>query len=443
MAAGDIKKVDRRKLHGTHLAEVHMKEVLDVLDTLVDDNNTRVLQELVKTVCRAKTTGALPAATYIAPPSDGTRNGRLVANANGALAAQDGVTLVKNDLLLVDSQADGKQNGPCKIVDAGGAAAKWELERIDEFVTGMKVKNVRIWVSEGTAPNADKGFVVTNNAGSDVVDTDALTFVQYTGLSLISAGAGLTKAGDTLDVGAGAGISVSADAVAVLGYTNTTAAVGASQKFLEATNNGVNTASVKAANLLTADRVFNLPDVADGDLVISTTALGGDLSGTVGAATIINGAVTTAKIGALAVDSTKIANDAVLDSKLADVASQTIKGRSTAGNGDPENLTSAQARTVLEDNKRNLVFADSPYTAVIADYLLLANTAGGAITINLPAVATSAGRRLKIKKTNAEANNVTIDGAGAETIDGAATQVLAAQWASVDIHCDGTAWFIF
>jgi len=47
-------------------------------------------------------------------------------------------------------------------------------------------------------------------------------------------------------------------------------------------------------------------------------------------------------------NSTTIASNAVTNAKLADVATSTIKGRATAGTGDPEDLTPTQARTVLE-----------------------------------------------------------------------------------------------
>ena len=76
------------------------------------------------------------------------------------------------------------------------------------------------------------------------------------------------------------------------------------------------------------------------------------------------------------------------------------------------------------------------------DYLILADATGGAITVNLPAVASSAGRGLVVKKTDARGNAVTLDGSGAETIDGAATQAIAAQYDALMVVCDGSAWWI-
>ena len=46
--------------------------------------------------------------------------------------------------------------------------------------------------------------------------------------------------------------------------------------------------------------------------------------------------------------STGVADDSITNTKLADMAQDTIKGRITAGAGDPEDLTGAQVRTVID-----------------------------------------------------------------------------------------------
>lgn len=67
-----------------------------------------------------------------------------------------------------------------------------------------------------------------------------------------------------------------------------------------------------------------------------------------------------------------------------------------------------------------------------------------AITIDLPTVASSScdGRVYIIKKDMNSTNNVTIDGYGSETIDGAITYVLSDVQGSVTITSDGTEWKI-
>lgn len=83
---------------------------------------------------------------------------------------------------------------------------------------------------------------------------------------------------------------------------------------------------------------------------------------------------------------------------------------------------------------------DSPYTVGAAVCRIQAQTGAGAVTINLPAAASNLGRVVKIKRVGA--NDVTIDGNGAETIDGAATLTLDADYESVTLFCDGSGWNI-
>ena len=76
------------------------------------------------------------------------------------------------------------------------------------------------------------------------------------------------------------------------------------------------------------------------------------------------------------------------------------------------------------------------------DYLMLCDATGGAITMTLPPAALVPGRIYVFKRINSGANAVVVDGYAAETIDGATTYTLSAQWNSVTMMSNGTAWFI-
>ena len=73
---------------------------------------------------------------------------------------------------------------------------------------------------------------------------------------------------------------------------------------------------------------------------------------------------------------------------------------------------------------------------------ILANATSNAITINLPAVATTHQKRFYVRKTDTSANAVTIDGNSSETIDGATTLVLPNEDDFAEIITDGTAWYV-
>lgn len=71
--------------------------------------------------------------------------------------------------------------------------------------------------------------------------------------------------------------------------------------------------------------------------------------------------------------------------------------------------------------------------------IILVNT--GTATIALPAASTVTGRMYYIKKITA-GGAITIDGNGAETIDGVQTKQLISQYQGVQIISNGTSWFI-
>jgi hypothetical protein len=117
----------------------------------------------------------------------------------------DGVSLAINDRVLVKNQSTPAQNG-IYIVAAGAWTRATDADAWNELISAF------VFVEEGTT-NADNGFVSTANAGGTIGVTD-VNFVQFSGAGQITAGAGLTKTGNQLDVGGTTDrITVSADAI--------------------------------------------------------------------------------------------------------------------------------------------------------------------------------------------------------------------------------------
>ena len=83
----------------------------------------------------------------------------------------------------------------------------------------------------------------------------------------------------------------------------------------------------------------------------------------------------------------------------------------------------------------------SPYTLLGADYILIADSSGGAITVAPPTAVGRKGRTYFV--TRQGANTVTVDPAGAETIGGAATYALGLDGAAVQFVSDGVNWRLF
>lgn len=77
-------------------------------------------------------------------------------------------------------------------------------------------------------------------------------------------------------------------------------------------------------------------------------------------------------------------------------------------------------------------FANSPYTVLPTDYLILVDTAGGAVTINMMPAAARGNIEVEIKDStgHAQANNISVVGNGAETSDGLATYPIASDFAA-------------
>lgn len=125
----------------------------------------------------------------------------LTANANGAFPAQDGVTLIANERVLV-AQDDGTANadhGIYTLTQVGDGSNPWILTRATDFDENDEVTaGAFMFIEEGTS-YGDTGWVLTTN-DAVTVDTTAMAFTQFTGVGSITAGVGLAKSGNTLSL---------------------------------------------------------------------------------------------------------------------------------------------------------------------------------------------------------------------------------------------------
>jgi hypothetical protein len=105
----------------------------------------------------------------------------------------DGVTLATGDRILVKNQATGSENGIYVVAASGAPTRSTDADTAAEITS-----NFAVFVEEGTL-NADQGYVLTND-GPITVGTTALVFTQFTGLGQVTAGTGLSKTGNTIEI---------------------------------------------------------------------------------------------------------------------------------------------------------------------------------------------------------------------------------------------------
>lgn len=128
----------------------------------------------------------------------------------------DGVSLAANDRILLKDQSTGAQNGIWVVTTLGtGSNGVWD--RATDFDQDAEVTaGAFTFVTEGTV-NADSGWVLSANDPITIggASGSALVFAQFSGAGQITAGAGLTKNGNLLDVAStgGGSLTINADSI--------------------------------------------------------------------------------------------------------------------------------------------------------------------------------------------------------------------------------------
>jgi len=144
----------------------------------------------------------------IAQGLDAKASVRSMTNAQTTLSGVQSIDAVSNvagDRVLLIGQTTQAQNG-VYIMASGAWTRATDLDTWNELVSAY------VWVEEGNSFK-DTGWLCTVDQGG-TLGTTAVTWVQFSGAGQITAGAGLTKTGNTIDVvGTTNRIAVAADSI--------------------------------------------------------------------------------------------------------------------------------------------------------------------------------------------------------------------------------------
>jgi hypothetical protein len=87
---------------------------------------------------------------------------------------------------------------------------------------------------------------------------------------------------------------------------------------------------------------------------------------------------------------------------------------------------------------------DADYTATSSNYLIGFTSLSTGRTVTLPAASTMTNKTIIIKDESGSAGtyNISVEGAGSETIDGTETKVINTNFGSITIYSNGSNWFV-
>lgn len=108
------------------------------------------------------------------------------------ISAVDNVLLVEFDRILIKNQINKIENGIYTVRNSDSPT------RSSDMVSGSLAKSTYVFVEQGS--QGTSGWVCTNPKNQDVVGTNEISFVQFSGAGQIIAGIGLDKLGNTLQV---------------------------------------------------------------------------------------------------------------------------------------------------------------------------------------------------------------------------------------------------
>jgi hypothetical protein len=321
----------------------------------------------------------------------------------------------------------------CVIIQYDATTSRWRaLSRIPSAGSGITTLNSQTGATQSFLDIDDTNVTLTISSAANVhtftlgwTGTLALSrFINASAASVLlgrgaGAGAGvfqeitlgtnISMTGTVLNVTGGSGdvtAAISLTDNAIVRGDGGVKGVQTSSVIIDDTNNVTGMATLTLTNtglhLLDTNASHDLIIAPGSDLTVDRTLTittgDADRTLTINASSTISGTNTGDQTITLTSDvtgsgtgsfATTIAANAVTNTKLADVATATFKGRTTAGTGDPEDLTVAQAKTLLNltgTNSGDVTLAGTPDYITIAGQVITRNAVDLAtdVTGNLP-----------------------------------------------------------
>jgi hypothetical protein len=139
----------------------------------------------------------------------------LTVAATATLNIDGKTSWVQYDSVLFKNQTNKEENGRYVLTTVGGESTAWVFTRCGLCDTANEIPGAYIFVTDG-ATNHTTGWVLTvDDPNTFVVGTDDIDVYQFSGAGTYVGGNGLTLDGNVFNVGAGAGIVVNTDDVAI------------------------------------------------------------------------------------------------------------------------------------------------------------------------------------------------------------------------------------
>lgn len=130
-------------------------------------------------------------------------NGVLTLSANTSLDIDGVTTWNLGDRILVKDQTVPAENGSYELTQIGDANTAWEFTRGDYFNETSEIPGSFQFITDGTN-NAGTGWVATvADAETFELDTDAVTWYQFSGAGTYTAGDALTLTGTQFSISDG------------------------------------------------------------------------------------------------------------------------------------------------------------------------------------------------------------------------------------------------